>query len=128
MQPLLTICLGGALGSGARYLVGLWAVAAFGATFPYGTLIVNTLGSFLIGIVMALGVDLSVIPPSWRLFLATGVMGGFTTYSSFNYETLELVRSGAWGLAACNVFSTLAAAALAGLLGAYVGARFGVAG
>ncbi len=128
MQQLLSICLGGAIGTGARYLVGLGAAAALGTGFPYGTLIVNTVGSFLIGVVLVLGVDFEVLPPPWRLFLATGVMGGFTTYSSFNYETLELVKGGAWTLAALNVLGTLAAAALAGLLGAYVGARLGGGG
>jgi len=123
MLQFLWICLGGALGTGSRYLVGLWAAEALGTGFPYGTLTVNVLGSFLISLVMSLCVDAGVIPPTVRMFLTTGVLGGFTTYSSFNFETLKLVQSGAWGLAATNVVVTLFACTAAGLLGLIAGSR-----
>jgi fluoride exporter len=119
----VSICLGGALGTGARYLVGVWAAEALGAGFPYATLIVNVVGSFLISVVMSLSVDAGLIPVPVRLFLTTGIMGGFTTYSSFNYETLKLMQGGAWAVAAANVLVTLVGCAAAGLLGLAVAAR-----
>lgn len=117
------ICIGGALGTGSRYLVGLWALKTLGAGFPYGTLIVNGLGSFLISVVMYLSVDAGAFPLTVRMFLTTGFLGGFTTYSSFNYETLKLIQSGAWAIAATNVLITLLACMVAGLLGLLVGSR-----
>jgi fluoride exporter len=117
------ICIGGALGTGSRYLVGLWAAQALGTGFPYGTLIVNVVGSFLISIVMYLSIDAGAIPLPVRMFLASGFMGGLTTYSSFNYETIKLFQSGAWGAAAANILITLLACATAGGLGLWVGSR-----
>ena len=104
MRPLLLISLGGALGTGARYLVGLWAVQALGMGFPYGTLLVNLAGAFLIGLIQQLAA--SVIPETTRLFLVVGVMGGMTTYSAFTYETVRLMALGAWGKAWVNVVVT----------------------
>lgn len=124
---MLWICAGGALGTGARYLVGVWAAQALGTGFPYGTLIVNTAGSFLISLVMYLSIDAGTLSLPLRMFLATGFMGGFTTYSSFNYETIKLLQSGAWGVAALNVLATLAACAVAGLLGLWAGSRIAAA-
>ncbi|HET9315661.1 MAG TPA: CrcB family protein, partial [Vicinamibacteria bacterium] len=87
MGRFLLVCLGGAVGTGARYLVSMAALRLLGAGFPYGTLTVNVLGSFLLGAIMHVGVTTTLLSPTARLVLATGVMGGFTTYSSFNYET-----------------------------------------
>ena len=123
MVQLLWICLGGALGTGSRYLVGLGAAKLMGSGFPWGTLTVNLVGSFLISVVMYLSLDAAVIAAPLRLFLVTGFMGGFTTYSSFNYETLKLFQSGAWGIAATNVLVTMLACSTAGLLGLFVGSR-----
>jgi CrcB protein len=107
------VCLGGALGSGARYATALWAASAFGVAFPFGTLIVNVAGSFVIGAVMEL------LPPSeLRLFLTAGVLGGFTTYSSFNEETLRLLRGGMPGSAMMNFGATVAGCLIAGIAGA----------
>ena len=85
MSRLLVISVGGAIGSGARYLMCNWALALFGATFPYGTLAVNAIGSFLICAIMHLGLSANLISPTLRLFLTTGIMVGFTTYSTFDY-------------------------------------------
>lgn len=117
MSRFLLVCLGGAIGTGARYLVALWAPRAFGTAFPYATLIVNALGSFLLGAIMHLGLTTTLLSPTARLVLATGVMGGFTTYSTFNYETSQYLRDGALALAAGNVAATLLSCLLAGALG-----------
>jgi CrcB protein len=123
LVQFLWICLGGALGTGSRYLVGLGALKFFGEGFPYGTLTVNLLGSFLISLVMYLSLDAAVLSAPMRMFLTTGFMGGFTTYSSFNYETLKLFQGGAFMLGTANVLGTLVGCALAGLLGLFVAAR-----
>ena len=110
------VCLAGAFGTGARYLLGGWAQRVWGLTFPYGTVVINLLGSFLLVVVMSLG-GRGVIGPDTRVILATGVMGGFTTYSAFNYETLRLLANGSPGLAALNLLTTVVGCLLAGGLG-----------
>ena len=116
MERFLWICLGGAAGSGARYLIALWAAQRFGSTFPFGTLIVNVVGCFAIAAVMHASSTLSWSPTS-RSAIAIGVIGGFTTYSSFNYETSRLLEEGAAGAAMLNVATTLLGAFAAGWLG-----------
>jgi CrcB protein len=121
MNQFLLVCLGGAIGSGARYLVAVEAPRLFGTAFPYGTLIANTAGSFLLGAIMYVGVATTAISPELRLMLTTGVMGGFTTYSTFNYETIEYLRTSSYWLAGANVVVTLVACLLAGALGVLTG-------
>jgi CrcB protein len=117
----LLVCLGGAIGSGLRFLSATGAVMLFGAAFPRGTIFVNLLGSFLLALVMGISTTSSAISFELRLFLGAGVMGGFTTYSSFNYETLALAEQGSWGAAAFNVALTLAGCLLAGIAGLAAG-------
>ena len=117
MYRFLLICLGGALGTGARYLIALEAPRLLGTAFPYGTLTVNVVGSFLVGAVMHVGLTTNLMSPELRLMLTTGVMGGFTTYSTFNYETMEYLRQGDFSLAAVNVAVTVILCLLAGALG-----------
>jgi CrcB protein len=113
----LFVCLGGAVGTGARYLLGGWAQRMFGSGFPYGTTIINLLGSFLIVILMHLGLERGAISADLRIILTTGVMGGFTTYSTFNYESIRFLQQGAVGLAALNVAVTVVGCLVAGGLG-----------
>jgi len=122
---LAWVCLGGAAGSGARYLVQVWAEGAFGAAFPYGTLLVNLLGSFLLGALLEVGFRTDWLAPTSRLALGTGVLGGFTTYSTFNYDTIRLIEARTPGLAGLNVLATVSGCLLAGTLGAAV-ARWAV--
>jgi CrcB protein len=117
MLRFLLICLGGAIGTGARYLIAIEAPRVLGTSFPYATLIVNVAGSFLLGAVMHVGLTTALMTPTLRLVLATGVMGGFTTYSTFNYETIEYLREGAFGIAAVNVAATVVLCLMAGALG-----------
>jgi CrcB protein len=113
----LLICLGGAIGTGARYLTSLWALAAFGAAFPFGTLIVNAVGSFLIAFIVETAGTTNAISPNVRLMLTAGVMGGFTTYSAFNFETTAYLRMGSFGTALANVGVTLFGCLAAGFAG-----------
>lgn len=106
MERLALICLGGALGTGLRYLTGGLAARWLGAEFPWGTLLVNLAGSYLIGLVQEVGTATLLLPDAARLFLAVGVLGGLTTYSSFSYETVRLLEAGAWWQALANVVVT----------------------
>ena len=116
----LYVAIGGALGSVARYQMDGWVQAKIGAQFPYGTLAVNVVGSLLLALVMFIALHTEAISPSMRIALSTGVIGGFTTYSTFNYETLHLAQSGAVALAVINVAVTLVACLAAGVAGIWV--------
>jgi CrcB protein len=105
MRQLVLVCVGGAFGSGARYLVAIGAVRWIGGEFPYGTLAVNLIGSFLIGLVQQLAA-LTALSEDSRLLMSTGVLGGLTTYSAFSYETVRLAQLGAWRAAVVNVLLT----------------------
>jgi fluoride exporter len=121
MERFLWICLAGAAGTGARYLIALWAAQRFGSTFPYGTLTVNLAGCFAIAAVMQAATSLSW-SPTLRSAITIGFIGGLTTYSSFNYETTRLIEEGALGAAALNAGCTIVGAFAAGWLG-MLGAR-----
>src|SRR4051794_29642186 len=104
-MPYLWICLGSALGGGCRYWVSGAIAQRFGDAFPLGTMVVNITGCFLIGLLAACtdpGGRL-VIGPAARQFLMVGVMGGYTTFSSFSLQTLSLVQQGEWLHATANV-------------------------
>jgi CrcB protein len=117
MKRLLLVSLAGAFGTGARYLLGGLITTAVGPGFPWGTLTINATGSFLMAGVMYLGLDVGVLSHELRTVLAVGVLGGFTTYSSFNHETLALLQRGAWGHALGYASATLLGCLLAGALG-----------
>ncbi|MGK3982443.1 fluoride efflux transporter CrcB [Sorangium sp. So ce136] len=117
MERWFWIGLGGAAGTLARYGLSAWCQQRFGAAFPYGTLAVNVIGSFLLGVILQVAATTELLSPTLRLALSTGVIGGFTTYSSFNYETLKLFEEGAWWVGALNVLVTVAGCMIAGVLG-----------
>ena len=125
MNRFFWICLGGAAGTAARYLVSGWALALLGTGFPWGTLAVNAIGSFLISAIMHVGLTTTLLSPTVRVTLTTGVMGGFTTYSAFNYETLQLFSDGARTFALANVLVMVLTCLVAGAAGLGV-ARFAV--
>ena len=121
MLRFLSICLGGAFGTGARYLLSGWLARVAGPGLPLGTFTVNVLGSFLLGLLSEVALTTETISPTMRLTLTTGVLGGFTTYSSFSYETVESLRTGALGLAGLYVALTVVVCLLAGFLGLAAG-------
>jgi CrcB protein len=110
------VMIAGGLGSGARYAVGRWALGALGESFPYGTLIVNLAGCFALGAVLPLAAS-GNWSPELRAAVTVGFLGGFTTYSSFNQDTLSLISSGAIGSATLNIAITLIGGLAAGWLG-----------
>ena len=121
MTRVALVALGGAIGSVARYGVGALAAQLLGPTFPWGTLFVNLSGSFLIALLMHVALTGTAISLEMRIFLTTGIMGGFTTYSSFNYETLALIDQRAYALASLNLAATVLGCLLAGVLGLAAG-------
>lgn len=113
MQRVIYVGIGGLIGAVLRYGVSGWAQKHLGSAFPWGTFIVNTVGCFLIGYVMTYSVEVGLISTELRLLLVTGILGGLTTFSTLNYETVALFHEGSvwigvWNLAA-NVFLGLAA-------------------
>lgn len=116
MSQLLWICLAGALGTGLRHTIGIWATARLGGALPYGTLIVNLAGCFLMAAVVHVAVTLAW-PSTVRAALTVGFLGGLTTYSAFNHETLRLYEGGAPVAAAVNMLLTVVGALVAGWLG-----------
>ena len=116
MGTFLLISLGAMLGANLRYWVGGWAASCFGAAFPYGTLIINLTGSFLLGLFMTLMVERFLVDPRWRLLIAVGFLGGYTTFSSYTYESMNLLLSGEillglFDLLGSSIFGALAATA-----------------
>ena len=116
LQKLLLIGCGGFLGCILRYTVSHFFVK-FGGGFPYGTLIVNTAGCLVIGFVMGLNISKGILTENTLLFFVTGLLGGFTTFSAFSYETLCFLKADAYFMAALNVTLNI----ILGLVGAFGG-------
>jgi CrcB protein len=114
----MAIAAGAVLGANLRFVVGTWAADRLGSDFPYGTLIINTSGAFVIGVFLAFVGARVGVNPVWRLFFATGFLGGYTTFSSYAWEALALVDAGAWLRAGIYVVGTN----VIGLAGVWLGA------
>jgi CrcB protein len=118
MQKLLLIAAGGSLGAVARYGLSTFVYQAAGDGFPWGTLIINLTGSFLIGAVMEF-FDATIIPNAWRSFLTIGFLGAYTTFSAYTLETINLLRDGEIRLALFNILACNLIGLLAVVLGIY---------
>lgn len=119
MKLVLLIGAGGFIGSSLRYLISLFFQSKVLTTFPFGTFAVNILGCFLIGAVYALS-DRGDLGAEWRLFLATGILGGFTTFSSFSNETVSMMRDAQYGSALLYVGTSVILGLLATFLGIFL--------
>jgi len=120
LDRYIMVLLGGATGSLTRFIVGSAIVNRLGARFPYGTVFINLTGSFLIGLTMTLLTERLKPHPNWRLLLVVGFLGGYTTFSSFEYETLGLVREGSRWLGLLNAVGSVTVGYLAVWFGAAV--------
>lgn len=123
MQYLL-IGLGGFLGANARFLVLSWAARLLGTNFPYGTLIANISGSFLLGIAIAILHDRALLESPQRYFLLAGFLGAYTTFSTFTYESMQLFQQGAVLFGLLNVLGSVAIGLLAVFCGVLLGRLF----
>ena len=117
---VLLVAIGAAIGGVARYLIGGWLASLLGADFPWGTVFVNVTGAFAIGVVLVL-VQGGALPAGARPFVAVGILGGYTTFSTYSYETLELITDSNYGAAVINVFVQL----VLGFIGVYLGVVLG---
>ena len=107
MREVLLVAVFGAMGTVSRYAVSLWAGGVFGDRLPYGTLLVNVLGSFLIGFLMHVGLTTDSIPQGLKVPMVVGFLGAFTTFSSFSYETMRFFAAGNTSAALINVAANL---------------------
>lgn len=119
---ILAIAAGGALGAVLRYLLSGWVQELGGSRFPWGTLAVNVVGSFALGLLMAGLLEHAATAPVTRTFWTIGVLGAFTTFSTFSYETLALFSIGDWSAGIANVAANLGLGLAAALLGLRLGA------
>jgi CrcB protein len=116
MKLVLLVGLGSFIGGMFRYMLSVFIHSKIGTTFPIGTMSVNVLGSLLIGIVFGLS-ERSNLSVEWRIFLATGILGGFTTFSSFSNESLGMIREGQFLLAGSYILGSI----LLGLVATFIG-------
>ncbi len=123
MEKYLVVLAGAGFGGLARYTLGTWIMARYGGRFPMGTFLINISGAFLIGLIMTLFTERFQPHPNWRLFLVVGVLGGYTTFSSFEYETLQTVRDGERWMSLLYVTGSVLLGYVAVWLGAALGAR-----
>jgi CrcB protein len=118
---IAAVVAGAGIGGGLRYVLGGWIAERWGASFPWGTFVVNISGAFLLGLLMTLSVERSLVPPAWRLFLGVGILGGYTTFSTLSYESIALMQRGLVMQGALNMFGS----ALAGLAAVFAGILVG---
>jgi fluoride exporter len=117
VTELLWVGLGGGAGAITRYALGLWIIQRAGLAFPYHTFVINLTGSFLIGLILVVLTDRLMADPAWRLLLVVGFLGGYTTFSSYTFEALQLLEHGEHLRAAAYLLGSNAL----GLLAAYLG-------
>jgi CrcB protein len=120
LQRILYIGIGGFIGAILRYILSIQSTKWFGSSFPYGTLLVNVLGGLLMGFIMQLSLSNNLISPNLRLFLTTGFLGGLTTFSTFSYETINLLSVGSYLMVTLNICLNL----FLSLLGILIGRSF----
>ena len=117
MTDFLAISLGAIAGANLRYWMSRGAVRLLGPIFPYGTLTINVLGSFVVGFFMVWTTERVLVDPRWRLLVVVGFCGGYTTFSSYAYETMAFFERGQWSLLAVNFLSNNLLACLAAVAG-----------
>lgn len=120
MSNILIIGLGGFLGAVTRYVVALWIGQKWGTMFPLGTFVVNVSGSFLVSFFMSLFTEKLMVSPQLRMFLIIGFLGAYTTFSTFEYETGNLVKDGEWFIASANVILSVIAGFVALKFGEFI--------
>ena len=118
---VVAVFIGAGIGGTLRYVLGGWMAERWGVSFPWHTLVINVSGAFLLGVLMALTVERSLLPASTRLFLGVGILGGFTTFSTLSYESVALVEQGLLVQGVANLFGSAVLGAIAAVAGVFVG-------
>ena len=121
MNQVIAIAAGGATGAVLRFWVSTGVYSWLGRDFPYGTLVVNVFGSLLMGLFSVLLIERLSLGPEWRAVILIGLLGGFTTFSTFSMETLNLIEAGAHGKAMANAALSLVLCLSAAWLGVIAG-------
>jgi CrcB protein len=117
METFLLISAGAIIGANLRYWIGVWAAGRLGTSFPYGNLIINLTGSFILGFFMTLAVDRLLLDPRWRILVAIGFLGSYTTFSSYTFESMSLIMESQWLPGLLNLFGSAILGGVAVLLG-----------
>jgi fluoride exporter len=126
MEKFLLIGAGAILGANARYWLGDWAAQKWGSGFPIGTLIINLTGSLMMGFFMTLANERLVLDPRWRLLISVGFLGAYTTFSTYTYESIDLLLSGQWQAGLINLFGSSILGILAVGIGIFLGRSVGL--
>ncbi len=121
MEKFLLISAGAILGANTRYWISDWASKKFGLGFPYGTFIINLTGCFLIGFFLTLVTERFVLDPRWRLLIAIGFLGAYTTFSTYAYESFALLYQGQWLSGMLNLLGSTILGVIAVGLGVFLG-------
>jgi fluoride exporter len=117
METVILLSLGGIIGTNLRYWLSTWIVRSWGADFPFHTLVVNLTGCFLIGFFITLTASRLVVDPNLRIFFAIGVLGSYTTFSTYTFESITLLSAGSWKLGLFNLFGSSILGGLATIAG-----------
>ncbi len=121
MEKFLLISAGAILGANARYWLGAWAAQKWGSAFPFGTLIINLSGSLILGFFMTLATERLLLDPRWRLLVAVGFLGAYTTFSTYTLESFNLISSGQWLAGLANLLGSSVLGLLAVGAGIFLG-------
>ncbi len=121
MEKFLLISAGAILGANARFWLADWAAQKWGAAFPIGTLIINLTGSLILGFFMTLATERFMLDPRWRLFFAVGFLGAYTTFSTYTYESFNLIFKGQWIPGLFNLIGSTILGVVAVGIGVYLG-------
>jgi len=121
LDKYLWISLGAVIGANTRYLIGGWAAERWGASFPYGTFLINLTGSLILGFFLTLATERALVDPRLRLLITVGFCSSYTTFSTYTYESLTLMLNGSWGAGLINLLGSSGLGLLAVALGILIG-------
>ncbi len=121
VERMMIISIGAVLGANTRYWISIWAAQKWGIAFPYGTFLVNLSGSLLIGFLLAVTTEHLVIDPRWRLFFTVGFCGAYTTFSTYTYDSFQMIERGQWLLGLVYAFGSTITGLIAVGLGMLLG-------
>ncbi|MFT7177965.1 MAG: CrcB protein [Oceanospirillaceae bacterium] len=121
LGQLIAIACGGAIGALSRFGLQQWIVTLYSGRFPLAIFVANSIGSLILGLVYVLIVEKGLLPEVWRPFLMIGLLGAFTTFSTFSLDSIRLIEQGDWLVALGNIFANVAVGLIAAFIGMYIG-------